>query len=121
MTACRRALDRLGKESLAPDRFAPALAAGYGALARRAGAPVDLLALYPDVGRAAGRTRYSRAQFVWDIARLRREHGLALPQGRIAIDVATGTPGRAVWIEDETGTGQYYRTLRLLPPTSGPA
>lgn len=116
IAACRRAAERLAKESIAPDRFAPALAAGYAALAGQRGAPVPLLALWPEVGRAAARRRYPRAQFAWDVARLRRERGLVLPEGRISIDVATGTPGRAVWIEDEAGTGQYYRSLRLVAP-----
>ena len=116
IAACRRAVERLGKESLAPDRFAALLAAGYAALAGQRGAPVPLLSLWPEVGRAAGRKAYPRAQFAWDIARLRREQGLVLPEGRISVDVATGTPGRALWIEDEAGTGQYYRTLRLVAP-----
>ncbi len=115
MSACRRALARLEKESMSPARFGPALAAGYASLAGQRGAPVALLALWPEVARAADRRKYSRAQFVWDIARLRSEQGLALPQGRISIDVATGAPGQALWIEDESGTGQYYRSFRLVP------
>jgi hypothetical protein len=115
MSGCRRALARLAKESLSPDELAAALAAAYGSLAGQPGAPVALLDLWPEVGRAAERRKYSRAQFVWDIARLRSEQGLALPQGRISMDVATGAPGRALWIEDETGTGQYYRSFRLVP------
>lgn len=116
IAACRKAVERLRKESIAPDRFAAALSVGYAALTRQRGAPVPLLSLWPEVGRAAGRRRYARAQFVWDIARLRREQGLVLPEGRISVDVATGTPGRALWIEDEAGTGQYYRSLRLVAP-----
>lgn len=111
VASCRRALTRLQAESLAPEVFAGALVAAYG------GGAVALVDLVPRVGSAAGRRRYSRAQFVWDLARLRSEKGLALPQGRrIAVDVATGAgaPARAMWIEDESGTGQYYRTLRLL-------
>jgi len=115
MRAWRRVLARLERESLDAAAFAAALAKAYAGLASgRAGAPVALLALVPAVGAAAGRRRYSRAQFVWDLGRLRSERGLVLPAGRIAVDVATGTPGRALWIEDETGTGQYYRTLRLV-------
>jgi hypothetical protein len=108
---CRRALTRLQAESLEPEAFAAALVAAHG------GGAALLVDLVPRVGSAAGRRRYSRAQFVWDLARLRSEHGLALPQGRrIAVDVATGAgaPARAIWIEDESGTGQYYRALRLL-------
>ncbi len=111
VAACRRALARFQAESLAPDQLAAALVAAYP------GGAVPLLDLVPRVGRAAGRRRYSRAQFVWDVARMRSERGLVLPQGRrIAVDVATGAgaPAGSLWIEDESGTGQYYRTLRLL-------
>lgn len=111
VAACRRALARFQAESLPPDQLAAALIAAHP------GGAAALLDLVPRVGRAAGRRRYSRAQFVWDLARMRRERGLALPQGqRIAVDVATGAgaPAGALWIEDESGTGQYYRTLRLL-------
>ena len=113
VAGCRKALARFQAESLPPDAFAAALAAAHG------GGAVPLVALVPLVGRAAGRKRYTRAQFVWDLARTRSERGLLLPQGRrIAVDVATGAgaPAGALWIEDESGTGQYYRTLRLLEP-----
>jgi hypothetical protein len=111
VAACSRVLARLQAESLSPEQFAGALVAAYP------GGAVPLVELVPRVARAAGRRRYTRAQFVWDLARLRSERGLVLPQGhRIAVDVATGAgaPARALWIEDESGTGQYYRTLRLL-------
>lgn len=112
VAACQKALARFQAESLAPEDLAAALLAA----AQGSGA-VDLLELVPRVGSAAGRRRYARAQFVWDLARLRSERGLVLPQGqRIAVDVATGAgaPAGALWIEDETGTGQYYRALRIL-------
>jgi hypothetical protein len=115
VAACRRALARLDGGSLDPDAFGAALVAGYRALGG-AGGPVRLLSLVPEVGSAARRPRYPRTQFVWDLTRLRSERGLVLPEGRIAVDVATGAPGRALWIEDESGTGQYYRTFRLVPP-----
>lgn len=114
VAACRRALARFQAESMAPDELAAALAAAH------AGGAVPLRALVRQIGKAAGRRRYSRAQFVWDLARLRSERGLVLPQGRrIAVDVATGAgaPAGALWIEDESGSGQYYRTLRLLEPS----
>lgn len=116
VAACARALERLERESLAPEQLAAALAKAHAAAG---GGAVSLAALVPAVGSAADRTRYSRAQFVWDLARMRSERGLRLPEGRrIAVDVATGAgaPGRALWIEDESGSGQYYRTLRLVPP-----
>ncbi len=113
--ACARSLERLAGESMDPEAFAVSLVAAHAAAG---GGVVPLAGLVPAVGSAAGRRSYSRAQFVWDLTRLRSERGLQLPEGRrIAVDVATGAgaPGRALWIEDETGTGQYYRSLRLLP------
>ncbi len=111
VAGCQKALARLRAESLPPGDFVAALAAAHG------GGAVPLVALVPRVGKAAGRRRYTRAQFVWDLARTRSERGLVLPQGRrIAVDVATGAaaPAGSLWIEDESGSGQYYRTLRLL-------
>jgi hypothetical protein len=115
IAACRRAVARLGRESLDPDRFGPALAAAYTShlAGRPVGERVELPLLAAAVGRAAGRRRYSRAQLAWDLARLRSERGLSLPEGRIGLEAATGR--RRFWIEDETGTGQYYGVLRLLP------
>lgn len=118
----RRVLDRLGRESLAPDQFLPALGAAYAdCLTRARGKPgdrVDLAEMVAAVGRAAGRRTYSRAQFAWDIARLRRERRLEHDGRRVLLDVATGTAPvqrrRVVWIEDESGAGQYYGSFRLV-------
>jgi hypothetical protein len=74
--------------------------------------------MVPAVGRAAGRRTYSRAQFAWDIARLRRERRLQHGGQRVLLDVATGAETtqrrRVVWIEDESGAGQYYGSFRLV-------
>jgi hypothetical protein len=118
----RRVLDKLAADSLAPDSFLPALADAYAQLLARAGRPagdrVALTDLVSAVGRAAGRRSYSRAQFAWDIARLRRERRLQHDGRRVLLDVATGQVGsqkrRVVWIEDESGAGQYYGHFRLV-------
>ncbi len=118
----RRVLEKLMRESLAPDSFLPALATAYAQLLAQAGrAPgerVPLTDLCAAVGRAAGRRTYSRAQFAWDIARLRRERRLQQDGRRVLLDVATGAGAsirrRGVWIEDESGAGQYYGSFRLV-------
>lgn len=115
MAGWQRALDRLAAESVAPDAFARALVAAYAAAG---GGRVELAALHAQLPAAIGRRRYSRAQFAWDLARLKSEGGLSLPEGRVVLDVATGRPAarQLVWVEDERGTGQYYRFFRLVPP-----
>lgn len=122
LSGWRRALDRLAAESLAPDQFLPALSQAYAQLLAEAGRAqgdrVALVDLVPAVARAAGRRSYSRAQFAWDIARLRRERRLQHEGRRVLLDVATGAAGvqrrRVVWIEDESGAGQYYADFRLV-------
>ncbi|HTE56872.1 MAG TPA: hypothetical protein VK698_38735 [Kofleriaceae bacterium] len=122
MSAWRRALDRLARDSLAPDALLPALAGAYAEVLADGGAPdgtrVVLAEMVAAVGRAAGRRTYSRAQFAWDIARLRRERRLQHDGRRVLLDVATGAAPvqrrRVVWIEDESGAGQYYGSFRLV-------
>jgi len=118
----RRALDRLASESLAPDPFLNALSEAYAQLLANSGRPpgerVPLGELIPAVARASGRRSYSRAQFAWDIARLRVERRLHHDGRRVMLDVATGPAAsqkrRAVWIEDASGAGQYYGSFRLV-------
>jgi len=122
LTSWRRALDRLARDSLPPDDFLPALSAAYAdCLTHIAGAPgdrVELCDMVPAVAKAAGRRTYSRAQFAWDIGRLRRERRLQYAGRRVLVDVATGAAPtrrrRVLWIEDESGAGQYYGSFRLV-------
>jgi hypothetical protein len=122
LAAWKRALDRMARDSLAPDRFLPALASAYADCLERArgapGARVDLAEMVAAVGRQVGRRTYSRAQFAWDIARLRRERRLQHDGRRVLLDVATGAAPlqrrRVLWIEDESGAGQYYGSFRLV-------
>lgn len=122
VTACERALARLARESLAPAALLPALAAAYAGCLGQARAPdgarVPLVDIIAPTGRAAGRRTYSRAQFAWDLARLRRERRLEEAGRRVQLDVATGAAPlqrrRVVWIEDESGGGQYYGAFRLV-------
>jgi hypothetical protein len=121
MTAWRRALAALATRSLPPDTFLPALAAAYRALLAAAGRPagerVPLVELRESVARAVGRG-YRRAQFAWDLARLRRERRLVHDGWRVDVGVATGMQAgwrsRVVWLEDAQGSGQYHAWFRLL-------
>jgi hypothetical protein len=115
-TGWRKALGRLGSRSLSPDEFLPKLAAAYAkVLARHGGRPHDRAPLVDVRAELAG---YTRAQFAWDLARLRRERRLMVNGHRIDIGVATGHAtsrrSRVVWIEDDAGSGAYYESFRLV-------
>src|SRR5690349_3340464 len=66
VASCDRALARLEAESVAPERFGAAAAAAYAALRARDGQlpghRVEITDLWPEIARAIGRRRYSRAQ-----------------------------------------------------------
>lgn len=117
----RRAAERLAAGSLSPAEMFEALASAYGAALAERGAPagsrIALVELASGVAGAAGRS-YSRAQFAYDLARLRRERQLCQNGARIELGVATGTDAarksKVVWIDDG-GSGQYFATLRILP------
>jgi hypothetical protein len=120
MEGWRRALAGLVARSLAPEVLLPTLAESYAAIltreGRRAGDRVDLVAIRAEVTRR--RPRHTRAQFAWDLARLRRERRLVHDGRRIDLGIATGQVAalrsRVVWIEDESGAGQYYLHFRML-------
>ena len=111
----RRALDRLRSRSLAPDELLPRLIGAYARVARRR-------ARVPLVEIRAELSGITRAQFAWDIARLQRERRLVLGDRRIDLGIATGQAtarrSRVVWIEDDSGSGAYYESLRLVPQAS---
>ena len=110
-TAWRRALARLEQRSLSPDELLPKLAEAYRVLAPHGGERVPLVELRAELG-------YARAQFAWDLARLRRERRLVVDGRRVDFGVATGLAtsrrSRVVWIEDDGGGGAFYETLRIL-------
>lgn len=58
---------------------------------------------------------YSRAQFAYDILRLRRQAGFSRGGYRMNLGVATGTTAsekkRVVYLEDEDGQGEYKLTV----------
>ncbi len=115
-TAWRKALDRLRARSQSPDELLPKLALAYASvLARRNGRPDDRA---PLVELRAELEGYTRAQFAWDLARLRRERRLVVDGRRVEIEVATGHAtahrSRVVWIEDDAGGGSYYESFRLI-------
>jgi len=116
--AWRKALDRLSARSRPPDELLPELAAAYQrTLARRAGArPGDRVPLVDVRAELAG---YTRAQFAWDLARLRRERRLVVDGRRVDLGVATGHAtlrrSRVVWLEDDAGGGAWYESFRMIP------
>jgi hypothetical protein len=112
-SAWRRAIARLGERSRAPERLLAELGAAYAAVVSRTGARagdhVALVAVRAELG-------YPRAQFAWDLARLRRERRLVIDGRRVELGIATGHAtarrSRVVWLEDDGG-GAYYETFRL--------
>ena len=106
--AWRRALARLEARSLPPDELLPRLAAAYRKLAITRAPLVAIRA----------KLAYARAQFAWDLARLRRERRLSLANKRLDLGIATGHStsrrSRVVWIEDDGGGGAFYETLRFV-------
>jgi len=113
--AWRKALERLHARSRSPELLLPALAAAYKKVLANSGAR-DRVLLVDVRAELAG---YTRAQFAWDLARLRRERRLVVDGARIEIGVATGHAtsrrSRVVWIEDDAGSGAWYETFRLIP------
>src|SRR5215468_11366852 len=93
---CRRAFTQLVERSVAPQDLATALALAYRNLVvaetRPIGTRVLLSHLFPEVMRVLPRSRrgYTRAQFAFDLARLRRERHLHHEGHRIDLEVATG-------------------------------
>src|SRR5262249_61622283 len=90
--------------------------------ARPVGTRVLLSRLFPEVTRMLTRSRrrsYPRAQFAFDLARLRRERHLHHDGLRIDLEVATGGAAvqrrTVVWLEDEVGTRHHYLYFPLLP------
>src|SRR5262249_58229952 len=63
--------------------------------------------------------RYTRAQFAHDLARCRRERRLSYRGRRIDLVIATSgaarDPERVVFVEDDSGAGQYYLYFRMVP------
>jgi hypothetical protein len=114
--AVRRASDRLAARSRGPDELLPALAEAYGVvLGRRGGRAGDRVPLVELRDELGGGTR---AQFAWDMARLRRERRLVVGGCRIDLGVAaghtTGRRSRVVWIENAGGGGGYFQSFRLI-------
>ncbi|HEX7840454.1 MAG TPA: hypothetical protein VF469_23405 [Kofleriaceae bacterium] len=113
--AVQRARDRLAARSRAPDQLLPALATAYAVVLDRHGArPGDRVSLVELRDELAG----TRAQFAWDLARLRRERRLVVAGRRIDLGVASGHAtarrSRVVWIEHEGGGGSYFQSFRLI-------
>jgi hypothetical protein len=115
--AWRRARDKLEARSQAPDQLLPQLVAAYATvLARHKKRPGDRV---PIVELRDELAEYTRAQFAWDLARLRRERRLAIAGRRIDLGIATGhatsRKSRVVWIENDTSGGAFYESFRMIP------
>jgi hypothetical protein len=115
--AWRRALDKLQARSLAPDDLLPKLRKAYTVvLARHEKRPGDRAPIVELRDELAG---FTRAQFAWDLARLRRERRLVIDGRRVDLGIATGhatsRKSRVVWIEEDSGSGAFYETFRLIP------
>lgn len=81
---------------------------------------LTLLRQPPAFRAAPSRARYqdySRAQFAYDILRLRRGVGLERDGWRLGLGVATGTSAsqkrRVIYLEDEQGQGEYKLTVQF--------
>jgi hypothetical protein len=116
--AVERARARLASRSRGPDELLPALAQAYQAvLRRRGGRPGDRVPLVELRDEIAG-AGATRAQFAWDLARLRRERRLTIGERRIDLGVAAGHAAarrsHVVWIENDGGGGSYFQTFRLI-------
>ncbi|MDB4956333.1 MAG: hypothetical protein JWO36_3902 [Myxococcales bacterium] len=114
--AWRRVVDKLQARSLSPDELLPRLGAAYATvLAKHAKRSADRAPLVEIRAELAG---YTRAQFAWDLARLRRERRLVIEGRRVDLGIATGhaamRKSRVVWIEDDRGGGAFYESLRLI-------
>ena len=115
VAAVHRAAERLASRSRGPDELLPALAAAYAAVLRRRGARsgdrVPLVELRDELGG-------TRAQFAWDLARLRRERRLVVGGRRIDLGIATGHAAarrsQVVWIESDGGGGSFFQSFRLI-------
>jgi hypothetical protein len=119
--AVARARERLQARSRTPDQLLPALAAAYDAvLARHRARPGDRIPLVELRDQLAG----TRAQFAWDLARLRRERRLSFAGRRLDLGVATGHAAqqrsRVVWIENDGGGGSYFQSFRLIASRAAP-
>lgn len=116
--AVLRARHRLSARSRAPDDLLPALADAYAMIVGQRGARHGDRVPLVDVREqlASG----TRAQFAWDVARLRRERRLVIDGRRLDLGVATGHEtahrSRVVWIEDggASGRGSYFASFRLI-------
>jgi hypothetical protein len=119
--AAKRVRARLAARSRAPDELLPALAGAYEAvLARRGARPGDRVPLVELRDQIDG----TRAQFAWDLARLRRERRLVIAGRRLDLGIATGHAAahrsRVVWIENDGGGGSYFQSFRLIAQEARP-
>lgn len=95
-----------------------------------AGAGVEMSEILPNLALAAQGQRwrldptsrnfrgYGKAQFLFDLYRLRRAGTLAVDGWRLLLGVATGDSTRdkrrVFWVEDAAGRGSYHLTLRFV-------
>lgn len=130
LSAHRRAVERL-ERALAPEEFLEDCWTAYrmtlAAQGKQPGERVEILSFLPTLAltlqskkfqqepTAENFQGYSRAQFAYDVHRLRKAGKLASRGRRINFGVATGTSAsnkkRVLYMEDELGRGEYKLTV----------
>ncbi len=125
---------RLGQRQQPPDEVLAQLYAAYlavlGQIGGRLGDRIELLELLPLMAIAQQSARwladpvqeryrsYTKARFLWDLARLRATRNLEHNGMRLDLGTATGDstrrPARVFFIDDGAGQGQYYLSLRFV-------
>lgn len=127
-----KALKALERRKWSPRTFHRELRTAWGAAGRRLGRAdgwIELAEVLPELAfRVQGPgwrfdptpknlTPYGKAQFLYDLHRLRAAGALAHDGWRLALGPATGASTRdkrkVFWVEDGEGRGSYHLTLRF--------
>lgn len=132
--ARKKALKELERGSWTPEGFHGALLGAWRAAMLRAGEAgggwVELSSLLPHVAVAMQDARwmrdptsrnfrsYGKAQFLYDLHRMRSAGILSLDGQRLVLGVATGDSTRdkkrVFWVENGQGEGSYHLTLKFV-------
>ncbi len=131
--AREKALKSLERPKWSPEEFHRQLREAWSAAARRCGRPdgwVELAEVIADVAvaiqgprwrqdpTARNFTSYGKAQFLYDLHRLREASALSAGGYRLVLGPATGASTRdkrrVFWVEDGDGRGAYHLTLRFV-------
>jgi hypothetical protein len=126
-------LEALDTKDFCPERFFDRLLEAYRRVleGRAMGERVNLVDLLPELAFLGQSERfrkdpirdhyqpYGRVRLAWDLARLRRSGSLSRKGLRLGLGTATMSTTRkkegVLFLEDETGRGQYYLSLCFAP------